>query len=76
MNVHNAHITVDGKPLCHNHGHLLGDPIGSHGNRITCDYDDHRKAREAHKHLRARLVNANVRLKGGPCPLTRDGDKK
>lgn len=75
MNKHTSHITVDGKPLCHSHKYLMGTPIGSHGNRLSCSYADHRKAREGYGYVSYRLVNANVRLKGGPCPIQGDGGK-
>ena len=68
-----SHITIDGKPLCYNHMFLTGDPVGRHGNRVTCDFNDGRVAKEVHKHLVKRLVNANVRLKGGRCPDSRKG---
>ena len=76
MNEHTSHITIDGKPLCHNHGHLLGQVVGSRGNGITCAYSDHRRAKATYKFLKGYLVNANVRLKGGPCPIQGDGGKK
>ncbi len=75
MNNHTAHITIDGKPLCQCHEHLLGMLAGDYafndpdGNCMTCDYTDTRKARAVYKYLKDRMTNANVRLRGGPCPI-------
>lgn len=75
MNVNDktSHITIDGRPLCLKHNHLILTEDGD-GNRITCDYTDTRVARKVYKHLKKRLANANVRLKGGPCPDSRKGE--
>ncbi len=76
MNKYTSHITIDGKPLCHNHGYLIGTSIGSHDNRLACNHSDHRKARESYGYVSYWLVNANIRIKGGPCPIQGDGGKK
>jgi len=68
MSKYTSHIAINGKPLCRDHKRLVGCPIGVHGNRITCDYADHRKAKEALRHLRSHLIGDNIRIKGGPCP--------
>ncbi len=63
MNKHTSHITIDGKPLCHNHAHLLGQVVGSRGNGITCAYSDHRRAKATYKFLKNRIYLLIYRIK-------------
>ncbi len=71
MNKHTSHITINGKPLCHHHKYLFHDK-DVHGNRIACGFTDHKKAKAVCKYLRDHVLNGNVRLKGGPCPIQGD----